>query len=76
MEYNMLKEHLSNCMQIPITRENHCYLPLYCSTMRVYQVSGSGIIFDACVLRQYSGPTHIAYSDMGLYNYVACMYGG
>jgi hypothetical protein len=28
------------------------------------------------ILRQYSGPTHIAYNDNALYSYVAFTYGG
>jgi hypothetical protein len=31
-----LKECFSNCMQIPDTRENHCYIPLNSNTMRLF----------------------------------------
>jgi hypothetical protein len=71
-----LKEHSSSCMQISNTRENHCYTPLNSNTMRVFQIPGSSIFFDTCVLRQYSGPIHTTYNDNALYSYVACTYGG
>jgi hypothetical protein len=71
-----LKEHFSDSMQITNTRENHCYIRLNSNKVRVFQVSDSSIFFDAYVLRQYLGPTHIAYSDITLYTYVACMCGG
>jgi hypothetical protein len=44
--------------------------------MKVSQVSGPNLLFVACDLRQYSGPTHIAYNDIALYTYAACTYGG
>jgi hypothetical protein len=44
--------------------------------MRGVQISGSGIFFNACILMQYSCPTHIIYSDTALDNYVACTNGG
>jgi hypothetical protein len=56
-------------MQIPNTRENYCNTELNCITMRVIWVSAS------CVLRLYSGPTHIAYYDITLYSYLACTSG-
>jgi hypothetical protein len=70
------KEHFSNCMQILNTRENHWYIPFHSNILRFFCVNGSCIFFDACVLRQYSGPTHIAFNDTALYSYVACRYGG
>jgi hypothetical protein len=63
-------------MQFPNTRGNYCYISLNSNTIRVFQVSDSSIFFNASVLRQYSGPTHISYNDNTLYSYVAPTYGG
>jgi hypothetical protein len=67
-----LKDHFNICMQITNTKENHFHLSLNCFKMPVFQVPGSGIFFDAFVLRQYSGRIHIAYSDIALCICVAC----
>jgi hypothetical protein len=49
-----------NCTLIPTTKEYHCYIPLNSNIVRILRVSGSSIFSDACILRQYSGPTHTA----------------
>jgi hypothetical protein len=67
-----LRKWFSNCMQIPNTRGNHCYIPLSSNTVRLFQVSGSSIFLYAHVSRQYSGPTHIEYSDIALHCYIDC----
>lgn len=58
-----LKKQLSNFMQIPKAKGNHCYLPLNCNTARAFQVSNSNTFIHTLVSWGYSGPTHIVYSD-------------
>jgi hypothetical protein len=44
-----LKEYISSCIQNANTSENHCYTPLNCNTMRMFQVSGANTFFDICL---------------------------
>jgi hypothetical protein len=45
------KECCSKCLQFQTLGENHCYIPLKCNKMRVFQVAAPSKFFDAYAFR-------------------------